>query len=120
MKKVLNHRRIWKARILLAVFIPMLLLSVTHIHHESERSEQACYECLHHINHAGHITNQTVSIDHCILCSFLSLPYITPTILVAALTAVYSYVCFGLKRTVILKQRITGVGLRAPPFFSFS
>ena len=68
--------RSWAARILLAVFLPMLVLSSVHVNlQESAPTEAQCYACEHHIHHDGHIATAQ-HLQKCVLCQFLSLPYL--------------------------------------------
>ena len=62
--------------LLLAVFVPMLLLSSVHVHDDiSSVADTECTDCVHHDCH-GHLT-QTVSWAHnCVLCQFLSLTFL--------------------------------------------
>ena len=62
--------------LLLAVFLPMLLLSSFHIHPEVYLEEDFCDECVHHEPHAGHFGIQTFCSFDCVLCQFLSLPFL--------------------------------------------
>ena len=59
--------------LLLAVFVPMLLLSSVHIHGYEQSADDVCTECVHH-QCGGHLGQQTVSMDNCLLCQFLTLP----------------------------------------------
>ena len=77
------------AFVMLAVFLPILLLSSIHVHESAESAEVTCVDCLH--NHCGgHLTQSTVHMDDCVLCQFLTL-----TMLTAAVVAVtvYIHVC---------------------------
>jgi hypothetical protein len=82
-------RRQLSAWILLAVFLPMLLLSSVHIHEASETIDTECADCVHHNCH-GHLTAMATWAHDCVLCQFLTL-----TMLTAAVVAVtvYIHVC---------------------------
>ena len=71
--------------LLLAVFVPMLVLSSVHIHEIGEAIEMECTDCVHHSCH-GHIATATWAHD-CVLCQFLTL-----TMLTAAVVAVMVFV----------------------------
>lgn len=74
------HIRPWAARILLAVFLPMLLLSSAHLHlQETAAPTTECYACEHHLHHDGHISTAQ-HLQKCVLCQFLTLPFLTATI----------------------------------------
>lgn len=112
MKRNKRHISAW---ILLAVFVPMLILSSLHVHHGSLTAEKECAECVHH-HCNGHITQGTETIHHCVLCQFLSI-----TFYAAAIAAVLFY-SHTAKTTYARKQcnlRLACRGfisLRAPPF----
>ena len=84
MKKV-KKRRIWVAWMLLTVFMSMLLMSSLHHHESISETNTECYECQHHVHHSGHFTTTSTSVDNCVLCQFLTLPFIAATTLVVAL-----------------------------------
>ena len=60
---------------LLAVFVPMLLLSSLHVHETGVFSDDSCSECVDHQCH-GHLSQLTVSMHQCVLCQLLSLTYL--------------------------------------------
>ena len=64
------------ALVLLAVFLPMLLLSSFHVHPESHVEGDYCKECVHHLPHAGHMGSLSVCSFDCVLCQFLTLPFL--------------------------------------------
>ncbi|MCR4583362.1 MAG: hypothetical protein K5764_07390 [Prevotella sp.] len=110
----INTKRHIASWILLAVFVPMLILSSVHVHHYAELAEDSCMECVQHHCH-GHLGQDTTSIHSCVLCQFLSLTFVA-----AALTVVvyFNKVC----RTRFVQQpcdlRLQACGspsLRAPP-----
>ncbi len=100
--------------LLLAVFVPVVVLSSLHIHKPAAGQPEACVECVHH-HCGGHIGVSTVAVHACVLCQFLTLP-----MLVAAECRVLPFVprC---KRICMAWHRGTTaagsgvVGLRAPP-----
>ena len=68
--------------VLLAVFVLMLVFSSVHVHPGSVSTEAECAECVaHHCQ--GHIGQFDVALGDCLLCQFLTLPYVT-----AALAAI--------------------------------
>lgn len=73
-----EKRRYISAWILLAVFLPMLLLSSLHIHQESETPQDTCAECVHHHCH-GHLSQLADAMHHCVLCQFLTLSFVAGT-----------------------------------------
>ena len=82
-------RRQISAWILLAVFLPMLVLSSLHIHEISQTTDTECTDCVHHNCH-GHLTATATWAHDCVLCQFLTLSMLTAT--VVAVT-VYKHVC---------------------------
>lgn len=61
------------AIVLLAVFLPMLVLSSLHVHPETHLEDEHCEECMHHVPHAGHMGSQTTCSFDCVLCQFPTL-----------------------------------------------
>ena len=74
-------KRYYSSLVLLAVFLPMLVLSSLHVHPEVHLDEDYCKECVHHLPHAGHFGSQTSCSFDCVLCQFLTLPFLmAPTL----------------------------------------
>ena len=86
----MTRRRYFASWVLLAVFVPMLLLSSLHLHEEvNSQAEIECNDCSHHNCH-GHLV-QTASWAHeCVLCQFLTIPMLTAA---AIAVTVYVLVC---------------------------
>ena len=82
-------RRQLSAIILLAVFLPMLVLSSVHIHESDEAIKTECADCVHHSCH-GHLTALTTWAHDCVLCQFLTLTMLTAAVMVVTL---YVHVC---------------------------
>ena len=61
---------------MLAVFLPMLLLSSIHTHETAEGAETSSIDCLHE-HCGGHLTQTTVQMDDCVLCQFMTLTMLT-------------------------------------------
>jgi len=104
------------ARILLSVFVPMLLMSVLHVHECN--SIQTCSDCAHHVSHSGHLT-AVASCDYdCVLCQFLSLPFVMA--LAVGVGGLLLY--FKVLRQNIMENAPRGVVLikkqRGPPGFA--
>lgn len=112
MLHIKRHISVW---VLLAVFVPMLILSSLHVHHGSLMADEECAECVHH-HCDGHITQGDNAIHHCVLCQFLSI-----TFYAAAIAAVLFY-SNTVKTTYARQQSNVSlacrgfVSLRAPPF----
>ena len=75
--------------LLLAVFMPMLLLSSVHVHETAETIETECADCVHHSCH-GHMTVTATWSHDCVLCQFLTLTLLTAA---AMAVTVYVHVC---------------------------
>ena len=73
--------------LLLAVFLPILLLSSVHTHQSSVSSaDTECTDCVHHSCH-GHLSQTATWAHDCVLCQFLTL-----TMLTAAVVAVAAFI----------------------------
>lgn len=112
-------KRRFSAWLLLAVFLPMLMLSALHTHAVAPTAADACVECVHHQSHAGHLTASTVTLSDCVLCQFFSLQYLEAaavTLIVAVSLVVMSSLAViqGCpSRPIILHTS------RAPPYMLF-
>ncbi len=78
----MKRRRQRFARILLAVFLPMMMLSAVHVHEEVASLD--CEQCAQHVSHAGHVSAANSHTDNCVLCQFLTLPFV-PAVVVGTL-----------------------------------
>ena len=75
---------------LLAVFVPMLVLSSLHVHKASSSlAETECSDCVHHNCH-GHLSQTATAIHDCVLCQFLTLRMLAAAIVAVTL---YIHVC---------------------------
>lgn len=119
MTRETTRRRI-SAWVLLAIFVPILIVSSLHIHQSGTTVDDSSIECVH--NHCGgHLNQQTVSLHDCVLCQFLTLPLL--------LASVISLFLLGDKRRKVKADVWQGnvcvahlgiVGLRSPPALSCS
>lgn len=108
-------QRMWIARILLFVFVPMLLMSSLHVHESSSSRSVVCVECLHHIHHSGHFSVEHSGIDNCVLCQFQSLPYVAALLIALSFIVRKSFLHPDVAET-IPGLEIFGIYLgRAPP-----
>ncbi len=101
--------------LLLAVFVPMLVLSSVHVHPATPLDADECAECLTH-HCGGHIGQHAVAFHACVLCQFLTLSF--PAAAVAASAVIYNKVLRSPRQPgrLRLAQAACGiVGLRAPP-----
>lgn len=113
----LRHRQTFSAVILLLVMIMSLGIRILHVHHYVERVSVECQDCRQHIYHSGHIMAASDSEGDCVLCQWLTVPFVgeeagdyqisfTSRIARFGLTILEGYPC--------LVQQIS---LRAPPAF---
>ncbi|MCR4583825.1 MAG: hypothetical protein K5764_09805 [Prevotella sp.] len=110
----INTKRHIASWVLLAVFVPMLILSSVHVHHSASEAATACMECVQHHCH-GHLGQDAPSMHNCVLCQFLSLTFVA-----AAFTVVvyYNKVCRTRFSQQPCRPRLQACGspsLRAPP-----
>ena len=75
-------RRLFSSWVLLAVFVPMVLLSSVHVHTTTAADGSTCAECVQHQCH-GHLTALSTPIHACVLCQFVSLGYVAAAVVVA-------------------------------------
>jgi len=111
----LKAKRNISAWILLALFVPMLIFSSLHIHHENENVQiTKCDDCINH-HCSGHLIQHAYEMHSCVLCKFLSLPYTT-----VAIATIVFYNNYSIVNNAEHKQQIElaffGIpSLRAPP-----
>jgi hypothetical protein len=110
-----TKRRHIASVVLLAVFLPMLLLSSLHVHPEAHLEDGDCKECVHHVPHAGHFTSGTSCSFDCVLCQFLSLPFLmAPMVAFKAKHFIHTTSLCRLEQSVASGVRGLVFG-RAPP-----
>ena len=78
--------------LLLASYLPMVVLSSVHVHHDTVDTTDECMQC------SGHLESQHHHHDNCQYCNFLNLDYFgqagqqvaapTPTVKIVGTTAV--------------------------------
>ena len=100
--------------VLLAVFLPMLLLSSLHVHEVPTGTQNSCEACVDH-HCGGHFGQQTLPMHQCLLCEFLSMPIL----LVAAMALVACFRGVDLRYSLLTSHRayrVCGILVpRAPP-----
>ena len=95
--------------VLLATYLPMVVLSSIHVHHETIDVQDDCQQCVGHIEEVHHH-------DHdCLYCTFLSLNYLVQDNgQTVALIPTTEYI--STPTPVMVSQLRHGVAqLRAPP-----
>ena len=110
-----DKRRQIAAWVLLAVFLPMLILSSVHVHESDGLHADECNECVHHHCH-GHLGELTTTLHACVLCQFLTMSFVTTSIL--AVVYYKKVTCISIaQRQSNHHFEVCGISLlRAPPF----
>lgn len=100
---------------LLAVYLPMLLLASLHVHDvEATAVEQECTDCVHHNCH-GHLTASAFSMHECVLCQFLSLTFTAAKVTAVVFFCRVFSVCYARTQRAASMPDFGVPGLRAPP-----
>ena len=111
--KLMTSRHL-AARMLLAVFVPMLLMVSLHVHDGATTVSAECAGCVHHNCH-GHLAPTASWSCDCVLCQFLSLAFVAVgTISIVAVNKVAGVGVFTRRRNACVAY-CGIVGLRAPP-----
>ena len=95
--------------VLLATYLPMVVLSSLHVHHETIDAHDDCQQCVGHIEEAHHHDND------CLFCTFLGQSYLVQD---EGQTAVIfpAAECISMPTPTMVPQLLHGVAqLRAPP-----
>ena len=100
--------------LLLAVFLPMLLLSSLHIHEDHLSSTAECAECVAHHCH-GHIGQTSASPDSCVLCQFLSLTFESAAVTLAFVIFNVFQLRYALPSYSYFNKRQGIIVMRGPP-----
>ncbi|MBR1787575.1 MAG: hypothetical protein IJ762_00085 [Bacteroidaceae bacterium] len=80
----LNVRRSISAWLLLAVFLPMLLVSSAHVHRYGHETQEECRQCTaHHKVHGSHVAKAQAAMHDCVLCQILHLTFLRSSSVVA-------------------------------------
>ena len=109
--KTRRHIASW---VLLAVFLPMLIMSSVHVHETTESLDYECSGCVQHHCH-GHIAQLPVSMHACVLCQFVSLPFLAAVIFaVVFYNKVYS-INYAQHQSRFQLDACGIITLRAPP-----
>lgn len=101
---------------MLAVFVLMLILSSLHVHYQDTVAEQDCKECVHH-HCNGHLTQFATSMHQCVLCQFLTLPFLIVAIASFTIFHRVSKVAVDARQRHVAIGCLGIIGLRAPPYF---
>lgn len=104
--------------VLLAVYVPMLILSSLHFHHVEKTGEAVgvvCAQCVGHQHHAGHLLALTPHQHECVLCQIIHVPYLLAAALVLAVCFIFLVRPFNVlyERSTLRPKDI--IQPRAPP-----
>jgi disulfide bond formation protein DsbB len=115
----LGKRRQRIAQLLLAVFVPVLLLTITHCHTEVEKPAAPCVLCLHHVPHTDLSSGALLALQNCVICHFSVLPYIIPVLIGFIAVALSLSILFFRKKIDYLFVYSPKLHSRAPPYLIF-
>ena len=105
------------AWLLLLVYVPMVAMSLLHLHAEIEIVPTVdCAQCHSHVHHSGHLTVSHQHHDDCLFCRLLSVQLTfasqRPEIVDRPLLATIDV--YRVEAVVAAEQSV--VSLRAPPY----
>lgn len=107
-------KRYIASRLLLAVFLPMLILSSVHVHGTPNALTDECCECVQHHCH-GHLGQLAATLQACVLCQFLSLPMMAVAIATLIIYNKVSKIRYIHRQCVVCADACGIPTLRAPP-----
>lgn len=110
-----GRRRQMVARWLLAVFVPMVLLSSLHLHKEVAATGGECYQCAHHQPHSGHLSAASFAVHDCLLCQMLTVPFVPAAVCVAIVLAVPAFALPAMAGIALQRGVVGSCQGRAPP-----
>ena len=110
-----DRKRQIASLVLLAVFLPMLILSSVHVHDSSSLFEETCHECVHHHCH-GHLGELTTTLHACVLCQFLTLSFVATGFLTVVYYKKVYRILYAQHQCEIHTDACGIPLLRAPPF----
>ena len=104
------------AWMLLAVFVPMLVLTLGHHHEMVADSGVACVDCAHHVPHGGHLQTGSSAVDDCPFCQLSGVSYVAaPSVSIALFVQSFSIKSERPVPAVVGRELLCSVP-RAPPF----
>lgn len=110
-------RRHIAAWMLLAVFLPMLLMESFHVHEAEATTTTECADCVQHSCH-GHLA-PTASYTHdCVLCQVHSFTFVAVSTVSLVLPTEVASARIDDRQLRVCVAQSGIVGLRAPPAFS--
>ena len=112
----ISLRRRTAAWILLAVFVPMLVLTLGHHHQMVAENGVACVDCAHHVPHSGHLQTGSSAVDDCPFCQLSGVSYVAaPSVSIALFVQSFSVKSERPVPAVVGRELFCSVP-RAPPF----
>ena len=111
----MNRRTRISAWILLAAFLPLLVVSSFHTHRLPSAEADVCHQCVAHEAHPAHLGVPVVTVHDCVFCHLMSFQYLgSAALLAAVLLPVSVAVSMGVPSAVVA-GRVCRPSLRAPP-----
>ena len=107
--------RLFSARLLLGIFLPMLLLQVVHHHEGAACEEVMCTLCANHTHHAGHLAAQTAGMCECLLCQLFGTAFVVPVVVTLMAVVLASRACQMPCTAMRCGKAVTLCNPRAPP-----
>lgn len=108
-------RRHWAAWLLLAVFLPMLVLSSVHVHTRCADTLQ-CSACVQHKAHSGHIMSGQAPLHDCVLCQVFHLTFLGGIAVSAPALCLLARGGHAERHQSIVLRNVHPHSSRAPPF----
>ena len=99
---------------MLAVFVPMLVLSSLHVHRHIGGSHEDCTECVDHHCH-GHLGQLATNSHQCVLCQFLTLSFVSATAIAVVYYNNVRSTFIANRQRIIIIDACRVPSLRAPP-----
>lgn len=103
------------ASVLLAVFLPMVIISSIHVHHVDSVDNDLCVKCVRHVPHATHFSAHIVKFEHCLFCHFMSLVFMAAAIAGIALYKIFVPLITASVRENAPQPVLAGTSPRGPP-----
>lgn len=81
---VVTRRQSIDSWVLLAIYVPMLLMASLHVHVRPLGTNEECAECIAHHCH-GHLSQTATWAHDCVFCQFLSQTMLPATVIAVVL-----------------------------------
>jgi len=96
------------------VFLPMLIMSSVHVHQTADPLDYECSGCVQHHCH-GHIAQLPASMHACVLCQFVSLPFLAAVVCAVVFYNKVININYAQRRSYLKLDACGIITLRAPP-----